>query len=460
MSSMNLNVPQAPAELQPPAAPPPLPSSSYQPGAPEHAADDQALPPPPPPLTTLSGRAFKRPTKIACVGCRAIKVKCRLPNGEIPTGEWDKDLSKCARCIRLKLPCEFQSAPRRGRKPKDRSGSATFDGAAASSSGSMHTVPPTSGVAADPTAPAYSLPHPQPVPSGSTAPASNVPLPPTWPLPHGAVPYPHLPYPHPSPFGPAPQLPIPPQPPSWPRSNPTHSSPALSAHAQPSPASLAGSTSEPAQTMLSLAEAADVKSSSFATDRPSLLHSLAKGKKPTTKMPDPVDMHVLTALEAAQLFHYFHAHLNCYIVLFDRHLHTADYVRSTSTVLFTAILTASAKFFRAELYPQLLTSAQQLVTRAMGGDGEPTLGLVQALLILTYWKEPFDTSAWLKVGYAIRLGYQLRLHYKRRHPLPDNEHEARVILDRERTWIVLICNDKPGRSWSRHAHDHGPEHRH
>lgn len=347
---MNPNVPQAPAELQPPAAPPPLPSSSYQPGAPEHAADDQALPPPPPPLTTLSGRAFKRPTKIACVGCRAIKVKCRLPNGEIPTGEWDKDLSKCARCIRLKLPCEFQSAPRRGRKPKDRSGSATFDGAAASSSGSMHTVPPTSGVAADPTAPAYSLPHPQPVPSGSTAPASNVPLPPTWPLPHGAVPYPHLPYPHPSPFGPAPQLPIPPQPPSWPRSNPTHSSPALSAHAQPSPASLAGSTSEPAQTMLSLAEAADVKSSSFTTDRPSLLHSLAKGKKPTTKMPDPVDMRallpslvvatplrssrahfaspyadVLTALEAAQLFHYFHAHLNCYIVLFDRHLHTADY---------------------------------------------------------------------------------------------------------------------------------------
>lgn len=66
-------------------------------------------------------------------------------------------------------------------------------------------------------------------------------------------------------------------------------------------------------------------------------------------------------------------------------LSNSPLVRSTSTVLFTAILTASAKFFRAELYPQLLTSAQQLVTRAMGGDGEPTLGLVQALLILTYW---------------------------------------------------------------------------
>jgi len=60
-------------------------------------------------------------------------------------------------------------------------------------------------------------------------------------------------------------------------------------------------------------------------------------------------------------------------------------VRSTSTVLFTAILTASAKFFRPDLYPQLLASAQQLVTRAMGGDGDPEIGLLQSLLILTYW---------------------------------------------------------------------------
>lgn len=53
-----------------------------------------------------------------------------------------------------------------------------------------------------------------------------------------------------------------------------------------------------------------------------------------------------------------------------------------------------------------------------------------------------DSSAWMRVGYAIRLGYQLRLHRRRQTPLPPDELEARVILDRERTWIVLICFDK------------------
>ncbi|GAA5845726.1 hypothetical protein JCM9279_006086 [Rhodotorula babjevae] len=423
---------------------------------------DELLPPPPAPLT-LGGRPFKAPNKIACLGCRTIKVKCRLPDGSAPTGDLDKDGGKCARCVRLKLPCEYKSAPRRGRKPKDRSTS-VGDGAATSSSGTapplalptsaalpdpysgsapMYSLPPSSGIAADPTAPAHAVPSPS-FPSSSTASTSSVPLPPTWPLPppNGAfLPSPHLGYPRTSPFGSYAPPPLAPQPPSWPGARASHSSPALSAPAQPSPASLAGSTTEPAQTMLSLAEAADVKSSSFTADRPSLLHGLGKGKKPAIKMPDPVDMHVLTALEAEQLFQLFHSQLNCFIVLFDAHLHTADYVRTTSTALFTAILTASAKFFRPDLYPQLLSSAQQLVTRAMGGDGDPEIGLLQSLLILTYWKEPFDTSAWLRVGYAIRLGYQLGLHHKRRQPLPENEHEARVMLDRERTWIVLICND-------------------
>ncbi|GAA5945842.1 hypothetical protein JCM3775_001903 [Rhodotorula graminis] len=440
-----------------------LAPSSASPRASEHG--DELLPPPPAPLTTLSGRAFKVPNKIACLGCRTIKVKCRLPDGSAPSGDLDKDEGKCARCIRLKLPCEYKSAPRRGRKPKDRS-LGTGAGAAPPSSSAaappflptsaslpdphpvsraMYSLPPPSGVASDPSAHVHALPS---FPSSSTASTSSVPLPPTWPLPPPPLPSaplasPHLGYPHTSPFGSYAQPSLAPQPPSWPapRASQAHSSPALSAHAQPSPASLAGSTTEPAQTMLSLAEAADVKSSSFTSNRPSLLHGLGKGKKPAPKMPDPVDMHVLTALEAEQLFQLFHTQLNCFIVLFDAHLHTADYVRTTSTVLFTAILTASAKFFRPDLYPQLLASAQQLVTRAMGGDGDPEIGLLQSLLILTYWKEPFDTSAWLRVGYAIRLGYQLGLHHKRRHPLPENEHEARVMLDRERTWIVLICND-------------------
>lgn len=117
-------------------------------------------------------------------------------------------------------------------------------------------------------------------------------------------------------------------------------------------------------------------------------------------------------------------------------------VRTNSPVLFTAMLATAAKFFRHDLYPRLLAHAQNMVTRAMGGDIEPNIGVLQAVLLLVYWKEPLDASAWLRIGYAIRLGYQLRLYRKRIEPLPADELEARILLDRERTWIVLICFDK------------------
>lgn len=121
-------------------------------------------------------------------------------------------------------------------------------------------------------------------------------------------------------------------------------------------------------------------------------------------------------------------------------VHTAEWVRSTSTVLFSAILAVSAKFFRPILYPTLLAHAQQLVTRGIA-DALSQIGLVQALCLLVYWKLPEDNSAWMKIGLAIRLGYQLRLHTRRQTPLPAVESEARLILDRERTWYCLICFD-------------------
>lgn len=54
-------------------------------------------------------------------------------------------------------------------------------------------------------------------------------------------------------------------------------------------------------------------------------------------------------------------------------------------------------------------------------------------------QEVEDGSAWLKIGIAIRLAYQLRLHNRRKGPLPADELEARMVLDRERTWFCLIC---------------------
>lgn len=195
------------------------------------------------------------------------------------------------------------------------------------------------------------------------------------------------------------------------------------------------------------------------------------------------------------LFHSYHQKMNAFIILLDPHLHEVVYVRQTSPVLFTTILAVSAKFVRPQLYPSLLMAAKQLVGRGII-DGQVSVGLVQSLLLQVYWKEPEDCSAWLRVGEAIRMGelscflslaiesarfhssafcvgsilspfdtesslrlfastmaqrshrsspltgYQLHLHTRRTTALPDDDLEARQILDRERTWIDLYCFDQ------------------
>jgi hypothetical protein len=95
--------------------------------------------------------------------------------------------------------------------------------------------------------------------------------------------------------------------------------------------------------------------------------------------------------------------MNAFVNLLDPVLHTVEYVRKYSTVLFTSLLAVSAKFLRRDLYQPLLQSAKQLVGRGII-DGKVSVGLIQSILLQVYYKEPEDTSAWLRVGLAIRIG--------------------------------------------------------
>ncbi|TKA53208.1 hypothetical protein B0A53_04064 [Rhodotorula sp. CCFEE 5036] len=393
---------------------------------------------------TTQGRPYKKPSIVACTGCRSIKVKCRLPNGDAPTGVWEIDQSRCARCVRLDFDCQYKSAPRRGRRPKDRQQtSSRFEERDESSAGAMD---PTNARAT--AGPSHLATRPAPTQQGGpratlTSPGLSAGLVSNL----GSL-YPSRP------------LPPPPailQPPIWPTaplysalsqptsfsgglvgaSAPTQSSPSLSAGVQPSPASQTSTTNE-GNAGLSLAEAAEAHSSAFTPSKP-VEPPQRPQKQP--RLPDPVDLWILSEAEAQNLIAFWHERLNPYVILLDRYLHTYDYVRAHSSVLFTAMLATAAKFVRRELYQRLLEHAQNMITRGMGGDVEPDIGLLQAILLLVYWKEPMDSSAWMRVGYAIRLGYQLRLHRRRHTPLPSDELEARVILDRERTWIALICFD-------------------
>lgn len=115
----------------------------------------------------------------------------------------------------------------------------------------------------------------------------------------------------------------------------------------------------------------------------------------------------------------------------------------------------SAKFFRPSLYPQLHSLAQSLLARGLA-DTLASVGFLQALLLLVYWKEPEDRSAWMRIGWAIRLGYHLGINVPREGPLPQDEWEARTTLDRERTWLNLICFDQCYRLHSLDNEGYGP----
>lgn len=117
------------------------------------------------------------------------------------------------------------------------------------------------------------------------------------------------------------------------------------------------------------------------------------GKLPSSMFApeqDPISAGVMTEDQAKVLFDVFYLRLNPFINLFDPSLHTCQYVRAKSPFLFTAILMASSKFFRAEAFKQCQRMANELAIRAFA-EGTRTVEVVQAFACMTYWKDPDDT---------------------------------------------------------------------
>ena len=234
----------------------------------------------------------------------------------------------------------------------------------------------------------------------------------------------------------------------------SHSEPSPSVHSISSHPRTPGSRPPLGPQALSLAEYADVHADrhSLSAARPAVAGFLSK---PEPNYPDPIEMRILGHVEAEMLFERYHTVLSSYINLTDRKYHTVERVQKQSTVLFTALLTVSAKFFRPSLYPQLHSLAQSLLARGLA-DTLGSVGFLQALLLLVYWKEPEDRSAWMRIGWAIRMGYHLGINVPREGPLPEDEWEARATLDRERTWLNLICFDQCYRLHSLDSEGFGP----
>jgi hypothetical protein len=136
--------------------------------------------------------------------------------------------------------------------------------------------------------------------------------------------------------------------------------------------------------------------------------------------------------------------MNQYIAHFDPSLHTFEYVRNKSSFLLTTILSAAAKAFNPALYPSLHSHAEDLFSNVFRlGTKSPET--VQAIMILTYWKEPEDTRAWTSVGYAIRVCMELGWHKlaPRSHGAESvDETKERKTRDIERTWLILFVYDR------------------
>ncbi|KAL7908429.1 Aldehyde/histidinol dehydrogenase [Trichoderma velutinum] len=161
---------------------------------------------------------------------------------------------------------------------------------------------------------------------------------------------------------------------------------------------------------------------------------------------DPIEMGILNLSIAKSLFENFIIVLNPYISQLDPHLHTFLYVRQKSSFLFTAVLAMSAKTFNPIVYNALYDHAQDLYTESFR-NGAKSTEIVQAILILTYWKQPQDTRAWTSLGYAIRMCMDMGWHkltaYSPASRAMVDEARRREVRNVERTCISL----QTGRPW-------------
>ncbi|OAT10031.1 hypothetical protein BDBG_05713 [Blastomyces gilchristii SLH14081] len=179
--------------------------------------------------------------------------------------------------------------------------------------------------------------------------------------------------------------------------------------------------------------------------------SFASGDSYRHDMNDPINLNLVDLLTAQDLFDGFFNYMNPFIFQFDPRLHTLKYIRTRSSFLFSALLSAAAKIFRPSLYDKLHEHVERILKEILS-TGQISTEIVQGICLLTYWKEPSDSRAWLLVGYAIRAAIEMGWH-KFKPSCPDSsassmresresELEMRELRSKERSWLMLFVYDR------------------
>ncbi|KZT28631.1 hypothetical protein NEOLEDRAFT_1129473 [Neolentinus lepideus HHB14362 ss-1] len=188
----------------------------------------------------------------------------------------------------------------------------------------------------------------------------------------------------------------------------------------------------------------------------SVTYSPAVPPQPTASSPaglaDPIVAGIINEDDAKLLFDLLFLRLNPFVNLFDPALHSVNYVRSRCPFLFTVLIMAGCKFFKAELYKPCQKLTHEWAVRVFA-EGWKSVEVVQAFACLTYWKEPDDNRTWMYIGYACRMAVDLGLNRWVPQP-PENETEfqRQERRNRERTYLVLFVHDRSlsmqtGKQW-------------
>lgn len=162
------------------------------------------------------------------------------------------------------------------------------------------------------------------------------------------------------------------------------------------------------------------------------------------EQPGPVTLGIVNRAVARSLFEDFMRHFNPWICQFDPALHTFEHICDGSPLLFTAILASAARAFNPTLREPLLAHTQKLLARSLV-QGPKCVELAHAILVITSWKEPEDTRAWMLIGHAIRMAHELgwqRLQIKATNTGTASVESRRKQRDIERVWLLLFVYDR------------------
>ncbi|KIW95253.1 uncharacterized protein Z519_03837 [Cladophialophora bantiana CBS 173.52] len=129
---------------------------------------------------------------------------------------------------------------------------------------------------------------------------------------------------------------------------------------------------------------------------------------------DPIDLGLVTQEEADSLFAYFYERLSHTRWGLDPNLHTASFVRSRSSFLFTSILAASALFLpKAEALSKRLSNHRNHLARTVIFNRHRSVEIVLAFMVNIPWMTPAkhwaddETCAYLSIALTLALDLSL-----------------------------------------------------